>query len=259
MWSDAHNHLADARLRAIPTLRETMRAAGVVRSVVNATREEDWAAVETMAAELPEEIIPAFGIHPWHAHTARLGWEDRLAALLEKHPTATVGEIGVDGWVSAPPPDVQAAVFERQLRLARVMERPCTIHCLQAWGALWKCFDCEPPPTRFLMHSFGGSIEIARRLLPLGAWFSFSGYFLHPRKAKVLEVFRELPRERILLETDAPDMLPPDTIPLQPCGGANHPANLPAIGAGLAEVLGVSPEELAALTTDNLARFLARD
>jgi len=102
------------------------------------------------------------------------------------------------------------------------------------------------------MHSFGGSIEIARRLIPLGAYFSFSGYFLQSRKAKVLEVFRHLPRERILLETDAPDMLPPAEVITHPLPEhANHPANLPSIARGLAVALGMSPGDLSRLTAEN--------
>lgn len=80
------------------------------------------------------------------------------------------------------------------------------------------------------MHSFGGSIEVAQRLIKHGAWFSFSGYFLQERKAKVLEVFKHLPQDRILLETDAPDMMPPSDLVKFPLSeGVNHPANLGAI------------------------------
>ena len=107
------------------------------------------------------------------------------------------------------------------------------------------------------MHSFGGSIETARRLIPLGACFSFSGYFLQLRKSAVVDVFRQLPPDRILVETDAPDMRPPDTLVTHPLPeNHNHPANLPAIGKALASALGMSGENLAALTRDNAARFL---
>ena len=102
------------------------------------------------------------------------------------------------------------------------------------------------------MHSYGGSIEFARQLLDLGAYFSFSGYFLQPRKTAVVEVFKELPKDRILIETDAPDMAPPDEVVSHPLAdGLNHPANLPAIGAALAEELGMEATELAELTTKN--------
>jgi TatD DNase family protein len=229
-----------------------MKSSGVSRCVVNATQEADWAVVENLADTEPGFVFPAFGIHPWHAHTATSGWQEKLRFLLEKHPQASIGECGLDTWISQPPLEIQRPVFLDQLRLARELDRPLTVHCLKAWGPLFDAFTEAPPPPRFLMHSFGGSIETARRLIPLGAFFSFSGYFLHPRKSAVLEVFRQLPPERILLETDAPDMLPPLEIVTHPLpGNHNHPANLPAIGHALAAALGLSPERLAEITHRN--------
>ncbi len=254
-WTDAHNHLQDARLGDLEPVITQMKLAGVGRCVVNATCEEDWQSVENLAASQGDFILPAFGIHPWQAHRATAGWEDRLKSLLVEHPQASIGEIGLDQWISKPSLEIQRAVFIDHLRLARELHRPVTIHCLKAWGALFDCFAEISPPSSFLMHSFGGSIETARRLIPLGAFFSFSGHFLHSRKAAILEVFRKLPQDRILLETDAPDMLPPAEITTHPLtGNYNHPANLPAIGQALATALGMRPEELARLTYENATR-----
>ncbi|MDP3850078.1 MAG: TatD family hydrolase [Luteolibacter sp.] len=252
LWTDSHNHLQDPRLGGSANIIAGMRDAGVGHCVVNATCEADWPAVEALALAHPDFISPAFGIHPWRAHTATHGWQERLVKLLEKHPTASIGECGLDQWVESPPLEIQRPVFLDQVRLARGMHRALTIHCIKAWGGLFETFAECPPPPRFLMHSFGGSIEIARRLLPLGAYFSFSGYFLHARKAAVLEVFRQLPRARILLESDAPDMLPPEEVISHVLPQKhNHPANLPAIGKSLATALGIMPEELARLTRTN--------
>lgn len=252
LWTDSHNHLQDTRLGEPTPIIDAMRAAGVAHCMVNATSETDWSAVESLALAHPEMISPAFGIHPWKSHTATNGWQQRLAGLLEKYPHATIGECGIDRWVSSPPIHVQLPIFIDQLRLAREMRRPITIHCLNAWCILFEAFAECPPPPRFLMHSFGGSIEMARRLLPLGAHFSFSGYFMHPRKSAVLEVLRRLPSERILLESDAPDMLPPEEIISHPLSDQhNHPANLPAIGRSLAKVLGMAASDFAALTRTN--------
>jgi TatD DNase family protein len=155
--------------------------------------------------------------------------------------------------------EIQRPVFLDQLRLAREMKRPLTIHCLKAWGALIDAFGEAPPPPAFLMHSFGGSIETARRLLPLGAFFSLSGHFLHDRKAAVLDVFRQLPHDRILLETDAPDMRPPESSVTHHLPSAiNHPANLPAIGSALAGAFGMEANAFAALTSQNTARLFFR-
>ncbi|MEX1114838.1 MAG: TatD family hydrolase [Akkermansiaceae bacterium] len=255
MWIDSHNHLQDPRLGKTAPLIAAMRVAGVGRCIVNATREDDWPDVEKLAAAAPDFILPAFGIHPWHAHTTGSGWQEKLRLLLEQNPRASIGESGLDQWVSSPPLDLQRPIFHAQLRLARELDRPLTIHCLMAWGALFDAFAESPPPSRFLMHSFSGSIETARRLIPLGAYFSFSGYFLTDRKSVVRDVFRQLPPDRIMLETDAPDMLPPADFITHPLPEKrNHPANLPAIGRALAAALRIEPQHLAALTTENSAR-----
>ncbi len=256
-WIDSHNHLQDKRLGDAEPVIAAMKQAGVSGCVVNATREAEWQTVENLAAVHLHFIHPAFGIHPWHAHSVKDGWQERLKVVLESHPQASLGECGIDHWIEHPPTSVQRPVFTDQLRIARELDRPVTIHCLKGWGELFECFDESPPPPRFLMHSFGGSIEVARRLIPLGAYFSFSGYFLQPRKAAVIAVFKKLPRDRILLETDAPDMLPPVSVITHSLSeNNNHPANLPAIGAALATAIGMTPAALADLTRDNARRWL---
>lgn len=255
MWIDAHNHLQDSRLGAAGPVVAAMRLVGIDGCVVNATCEEDWEIVAKVAHANVGWALPAFGIHPWKADQAQVGWVGRLKDQLEMNPLASVGECGLDQWITAPSLKLQKPVFEAQLRLAREMERPMTIHCLKAWGALFDSFKKVPPPSRFLLHSFSGSIETAQRLMPLGAYFSFSGYFLHERKAAVVEVFQRLPLDRILLETDAPDMLPPSAFVRHPLEKAlNHPANLASIGEALAGVLGMPVEELAQITKENAQR-----
>jgi TatD DNase family protein len=256
-WTDAHNHLQDARLGERAACIASMKQAGISRCVVNATHEADWLDVANLADAEPDFVVPAFGIHPWHAHTAGPEWLANLRNLLKNYPAAGIGECGLDGWISQPPLAVQLPIFTAQVSMAREMDRPLTIHCLKAWTALFQGFDETPPPPRFLMHSFGGSIEVARRLLRLGAYFSFSGYFLTARKSAVCEVFRQLPKDRILLETDAPDMLPPQEAISHPlANGHNHPANLAAIGTAFAAILGMPVAELAEISRDNTGRWL---
>ena len=89
----------------------------------------------------------------------------------------------------------------------------------------------------------------------MGAWFSFSGYFLQPRKSKVVESFKVIPADRLLIETDAPDMMPPVEFVEREMEGMNHPANLKRIVKGLAERLGVDVDQLAKETAENHARF----
>jgi len=238
---DSHNHLQSGRFgRGVVDLVGEMRDSGICGCVVNATRESDWGAVANLAREFPDFVRPAYGIHPWFADTAEEGWEVRLREILSEDARATVGEVGVDGWVDSPGMEVQQKVFAAQVGIAAEMGRVMTVHCLKAWEELFETMDeSKAWPEKFLMHSFGGSIEIAERLLKKGAWFSFSGYFLHERKRKVLEVFRKLPRDRILLETDAPEMIPPEGFVKFPLGEeVNHPGNLCMIAEGFERELG---------------------
>ena len=110
---------------------------------------------------------------------------------------------------------------------------------------------------RSLLHSYGGPAEMIEAFAKLGAYFGFPGYFLHERKIRQREVFRHVPLDRLLIETDAPDQLPPPKHrphPLTAPDGAtplNHPANLPAIYQALALFLGTPVEELASQVERN--------
>lgn len=251
-WIDAHNHLQDPRLVDRDSITHSMRDAGIECCIVNATREDDWQEVASLAEKHPDLIVPAFGIHPWQAHTVRPGWQERLTALVKKYPQASIGECGLDCWINTPTLEIQIPIFVDQLRIAHELKRCASIHCLRAWEPLFDAFKHQAPPEKFLLHSFNGSIETARRLIPLGAYFSFSGYFLKPEKSRMIEVFRRLPSERILLETDAPDMTPPAPFITHPLTeNLNHPGNLASIGIALAAALDKSPESLAETTRSN--------
>lgn len=255
-WFDAHNHLQDARLGDSREAAREMKRVGVSSAVVNATRQSDWNEVHSLIAwsmgeEVPE-LFPAYGVHPWHAHTVTEGWVEDLRDYLATHPKASIGEIGLDGWVDEPDLKTQRPVFRAQLELAAELKKPMTIHCLKAWGPLMEELKACPPSAPFLMHSYGGSIEFARELLEFDVYFSFSGYFLQERKATVVEVFKQLPKERILVETDAPDMTPPEQFITHPLEEEhNHPANLPSIGDELVNKLGMTAQELAELSAEN--------
>ncbi|TAG11243.1 MAG: TatD family deoxyribonuclease [Verrucomicrobia bacterium] len=252
MWIDSHNHLHDARLSDPPQRIKEMRKTGISGCMVNATQPSDWRAVLSLREAFPTFIQASLGVHPWHAGAVGEGWGDDLIKLLENNPVLSIGECGLDMWVQSPPIEQQISVFGKQLEIANRLDRAVTIHCLKAWQPLLDCFEKCGTPRRFLMHSFGGSQEMAERLLDLGAFFSFSGYYLEPRKTKVLDVFRKLPLERILLETDAPDMSPPAHMLTHPLpDGANHPANLAAIARALADARCCDPAELAAATCKN--------
>jgi TatD DNase family protein len=278
--TDGHNHLQDPRLGSDPaSLVAEARRAGIGRMVVNGALPADWPDVARLADRWPDLVIPAFGLHPWYLNEAGPDWERQLVDRLDRHPAAGVGEIGLDRWMldnpdrwralsgSAPeidPPDRhrQSRAFAAQIRLAAEGNRAASIHCLGAWGDLMDRLRPGPVPARgFLLHSYGGPAELVMPLARLGAYFGFPGYFLHERKARQREVFREVPPDRLLVETDAPDQRLPGPLEIHPMtsplGGiaVNHPANLPAIYRGLAAFLGESEEGLAARVALNFERL----
>jgi TatD DNase family protein len=230
---DAHNHLQDSRFKGDQDkVIAMMKSEGMTACVVNGTCEKDWPNVARLAECHPDFVVPSFGLHPWKVAERSPSWLETLKGFLDSHPGAGIGECGLDRWMKAPDLDDQHDVFRAQLALAKDLDRPATIHCLKAWGPLLDELLSLPSLPRFLLHSYGGSREVAHQCLKLGAWFSFSGYFLHPRKEATRAVFAELPIDRILVETDAPDMMPPE--PKYQFGKLNHPANLPSIAGELA-------------------------
>jgi TatD DNase family protein len=252
---DSHNHLQ--RFADPARIIAEMRDAGVAGCVVNGTGEDDWDDVARLAETFPDFVQPAFGLHPWKAHLRTDKWLRVLEGFLDRFPNASIGECGLDGWVTEPSLEIQRDAFLPQLALARERALPVTIHALKAWGPLFAAFEQEKPPEKFLLHSFGGSPELVKRLADLGAWFSFSGYFLQPRKAKVVEAFKTVPRDRLLVETDAPDMMPPEEFITHHASEGNHPANLVRIAEGLASRLGMDVGHLAGIATRNHAIFTA--
>ncbi len=273
---DAHNHLQDDWLAPHwDSLANDLRDVGLKRAVVNGTCEADWPTVAQLAARF-SWVLPSYGLHPWDAGNRSPDWLDRLRAHLAADPRAAVGEIGLDRWIldSAKPDDLRLAglrrapleeqgeVFLKQLALASTENRPVSIHCLQAFGALEGILRHVNTPARgFLLHAYGGSADMVSLFAERGAYFSFNGSFLESRHHTKREAFQRVPTDRLLVETDSPAMPLPSrlvrySLPPAPDGSPiNHPANLGATYAGLAELRGVDVESLVAQVEDNFKQF----
>lgn len=258
--SDAHNHLQNwGDYREIQSMLAKFPENRLALSCVNGTKPSDWGAVAELAKTFPQ-IHPFFGLHPWELDHATHGWIDLLGQYLQQFPNSGVGECGVDLWINNAEPSRQKAHLIPQIRLAKELERPLTIHCLKAWQLLIECFECEPPPQHgFLLHGFGGSAEVAKRFTHLGAYFSFNSSFMQSRKTKVREAFQKIPLNRILTETDAPAMTPPSDywhIEGDTSRDRNHPYNLIETNKALAKVLAINESELCKILEQNLSAFL---
>jgi len=262
---DVHNHLQDERLAPFrDDCIAELRRLGVTRWVVNGTRESDWESVADLAEGYPDEVIPCFGLHPWFVKERSKGWQDRLAAMLERFPQAGLGEVGLDKWIRDHRIEEQTEVLRSQLSIAAEHKRPVMIHCLQAWGRLLEVLrDETSSDVRFLVHSFGGPVEMVEPFVEIGAYFSFSGYFIQERKEKVRQAFEEVPRERLLIETDSPDMNLPESrdrygLKTSDDERINHPGNLEAIYDFVSEWLGIDRETLNAQIKENFAGLLGQ-
>ena len=257
---DAHNHLQDERLKPNwSAIWADAQSEPIVGMVVNGSRESDWQEVLNLAQQHPV-IIPSFGYHPWYVKERTPQWRENLIDFLDRIPSA-IGEIGLDRWVKDYDFLAQEEVFTWQLRLAAERDLPVSIHCLKAWGRMLEILQAEPLPRRgFLLHSFGGPVEMIPLLIKLGAYFSLSGYFAHARKERQRTAFRQIPRDRLLIETDAPDQLPPPELILHPLDDAqgkpiNHPANLLGIYNFAAQLLETPVDELTAQVAENFKRL----
>ncbi len=259
-YIDCHNHLQD---RAFDEHHQAVidlaTQHNVHHSVVNGTSPEDWDKVMQLGQEY-EHVIPCFGLHPWFVNTVKTEtWQEELRDLLSI-PRSGVGEFGLDGWKQGITLEQQIPVFRFQWALAAEIHRPAMIHCLKAWGLLLEEIHQAPThPTRFMLHGFGGPEELIAPLVAAGAYFSVAGNVLDPRRTKAHNALRKIPQDRLLVETDAPDMPPPLSFQrISPSTSQiqNQPANLPLILAGLANLRNESEATLTRAVYQNSCRFL---
>ena len=260
---DCHNHIQDERL--FPVLEKVMeraRLAGITKMAVKGCCEDDWPRVVEIANRYPDAYL-AFGLHPWFIGGRSSQCFQRLEELLTSYPQASVGEIGIDHAIENRDDADQEFVFLEQLKIARKYDRPVTIHCRRAWGRLIELLDqFGEIPRGMLIHCFGGSAEVATELVKRGAYISFSGSITRPNARKAGPAIRAVPADRILIETDAPDILPHNVdaassrVVENPL--LNEPANLRYVLTKAAELRGMTEEALAEITFRNAERFFCR-
>ncbi|WP_435606092.1 TatD family hydrolase [Pseudomonas knackmussii] len=247
---DTHNHIDFPDFDADrPALLERCRALGVERQVLLGVFRENWERVIELA-EQHTELHAALGLHPIYLAQHKPEHLRDLREMLQRlagHPKlCAVGEIGLDYYVEELDREAQQALFEEQLRIAIDFELPVLLHVRRSHAAVIATLKRLRVPRRGIVHAFAGSREEAREYLKLGFRLGLGGAPTWPQANRLRKVVAELPLEAIVLETDAPDMAPA----MYP-GQRNSPEHLPAICEALAELRGVSAEELAAASTQN--------
>ena len=245
---DAHNHLQDERFDLDrPMVLERAAAAGVSGMAVCGTTEANWADVASLAMDR-SEIIPCYGLHPWWVAARSPQWRDTLVDRLQRE-SAAVGEIGLDFAVEDLNVTEQESVFLEQLRLSREYNRPAIIHCRKAWERMLELLtEAGPHPVGILLHAYSGGASRIDALVELNAWFSFSASVTYPNNRRGPLALRAVPRDRLLLESDAPDMPPAEV-------ERNEPAYLCGTLRAAARHLACPEDEIAQLTRDNALRL----
>lgn len=256
MFVDSHAHIdgeefdndrADVIQRA--------RAAGVSAILNVGTGDPNSGAFERAVAlsRQHEDVYAALGVHP---HDARLfddAAEARIVALAGSSSRVIAwGEIGLDFHYDNSPRDIQKQVFRRQMKLAREAKLPVIIHTREAEDETIEILKSETDDGNCsgVMHCFSGSHGLAREAIALGFYISFSGIITFKKAEDLRAIAREVPLDRLLIETDCPYLAP---VPYR--GKRNEPAYVVEVARCLAELRDLSLDEVAHITSTNFAKL----
>jgi TatD DNase family protein len=252
---DTHAHLDDERFAADrAAVVERAAAAGVSRIVVVATT----AATSLVCVDLAAQFAPLFatvGIQPNHVAEAESGDWDEVVRLATAAKVVALGETGLDRYWDRCPFPAQEDYFARHLELARRHTLPVVIHCREAEADVVRMLRADfdrHGPVRAVMHSFTGDLTTARDCLAMGLFISFAGMVTYKNAGPLREVAKEVPLDRLLVETDSPYLAP---VPER--GKRNEPAFVAHTAALLARERGVPAEVIAEHTTRNARALFA--
>ncbi|MBU25297.1 MAG: hypothetical protein CMD99_04625 [Gammaproteobacteria bacterium] len=242
MWIDINVHL-----ELMPASSESVKKAAAAVSVefiATGTNPDQWDWLVDRTSFL------AFGLHPRYA-VQTSDWMSLLEGYLRENPRYAMGEIGLDFRRQMPIREEQEIVFESQLALAKELDRPVIIHAVKSHPEVISALK-RVGLSRFVIHAFSGSEDIAADYLAMGGYLSAGGLLTRMPRPKTLQVFRSMPLNRLLLETDAPD-LPP--------AGMDHssPEYLPIIAQSLASDLDINLSALEQLSYSNACALFDYD
>lgn len=246
---DTHAHI---QLEAFDTDREAVlaraRAAEVAR-IVTIGYDLPSSRASVALAERNASVWATVGIQPHYAQTTTDADLAELESLLAHPRVVALGEIGLDYYHHRAPRDAQAALFRRQIAIARTHDMPVVIHSREAADDTLRVLDEAARGLTIVMHAFSGDWTYAEGCLELGAYLSFAGPVTFPKAVELHEVARRAPIDRILIETDCPYLSP---VPFR--GKRNEPARVRVIAERIAALRGVSLDEVAQAVWANAQR-----
>lgn len=251
MLFDSHAHLDSERFDGERDLIiERAKEAGL-SLIMNpgASYESSVRAVEL--SEKYDMVYAAVGVHPHDADTVDEMMLSLIKALARKKKVMAIGEIGLDYHYDYSPRDVQKKVFIDQIRLAKSLKLPIIIHDREANDDVMRILKEEEAfETGVLMHCFSGSAELARQYVKLGAYLSIAGPLTFKNNRKTVEVVETVPLDRLFVETDSPFLTP---VPYR--GKRNEPAYVQYVADKIAEIKGLTYQEVVDATKENACNF----
>ena len=256
-YFDSHAHYYDERFETelMGSVDELIDALLIdeVSYIVNVGTMPETSRLAVAQAQRHEKMYTAIGIHP--SDTRFLSNIDAELAEIEAmildpaSKCVALGEIGLDYHYPDTDKEKQALYFDRQMQLAEKLDIPIVVHDREAHEDVMAMLR-KYPKVRGILHSYSGSVEMARELITMGYYISFSGTLTFTNARKPKEVAASLPHDRILIETDAPYLAPHPKR-----GTLNHSGNLVYTNQVLSEILGITPEAAAELTENNARRL----
>lgn len=255
MLVDSHCHLDYFVEAEIEQVVARAREAGVGRLVTIGTRMSQAAAVKALTERFPD-VWGTVGIHPHNAGEGELPTPEAIAAEAEHPRIIGIGESGLDYFYDKAPRDAQAENFRRHIRAARLAGLPLAIHARQADEdilAILREEREEGGGYDFLLHCFSSGRELAEKSVEMGGYVSFSGILTFPKSQDIRDIARDLPADRLLVETDSPYLAP---VPFR--GKRCEPAMVAHTAKVLAQVRGLEMRALEELTTANFQRLFRK-
>lgn len=247
---DTHAHLDDSRFDSdLPAVLQRATDAGVRRILtIGIDRSTSLAAVR-LAEQYPTQLAAVVGIQPNHVAETQPGDWEEIVRLASDSSVVGIGETGLDRYWDRAPFPLQEEYFVRHLELAVRINKPVIIHCREAESDVLRVLTMHFERIgliRGIMHSFSGDLNTAQQCLKLGLHISFAGMITYKNANDLRLVAREIPMERILVETDSPYLAP---MPFR--GKRNEPAYVLHTASCLAELKGIDLSEFARQTTQN--------
>lgn len=248
MLIDVHAHLDDEAFDADrDEVIQKIKEAGMV--VVNAGSDLKTSEFSVEMAQKYDFIYVCVGVHPHEAAKAPEDYLETLRQMAKYEKVVAMGEIGLDYYYDFCDKDTQKKVFAEQLALAKELDLPVVVHDREAHQDTLKILQ-ESGIKKGLMHCYSGSYELAGEFMKLGFYFSFGGTITFKNAKRPKEVVSKLPLDKILLETDCPYLTP------EPYRGKrNDPTTIEIIAQALANLRGISKEEVEKITTANAQRL----